>query len=107
MAQILAYQGKFSDASKTFVQNSAGRKAVEMYVDLKQWDYAKQLVQSTGVMPMAELMKIQAIWAEESGDVAAAVDLCVGAGEYMKAIQIYGEKGWHDHLMGLCRDLDK
>jgi len=53
-----------------------------------------------------ELVRRQAVWAEETNDLTAAADTYIAAADYMKAIAILGEQGWLDKLIGVARSLD-
>ena len=52
-----------------------------------------------------ELVRRQAEWAAESGDMSAAYQTFIQAGEHLKAIQILGSKGWIDKLAEVARGL--
>jgi intraflagellar transport protein 122 len=40
-AQVYAYQGRFDEAAKLFNRAGEGRRAMEMFIDLRQFDRAK------------------------------------------------------------------
>lgn len=54
-----------------------------------------------------DLIRLQAQWAEETGDQRAAVEMYLASGDILKAVAIYGEKGWLDDLIELTRTFDK
>ena len=44
LAEIYAYQGKFSEAAKLFVKAGQVTRAVDMYCDLRQFDKAREII---------------------------------------------------------------
>lgn len=44
-ADIMAYQGMYNQAAELYCQAGQSQTAVEMYLDLRQWDKAKRLVE--------------------------------------------------------------
>lgn len=50
---------------------------------------------------------MQGKWAEETGDWRAAVELWLAAGDAVRAVTIYGDRGWLDDLIELVRSMDK
>eukprot|EP00466_Bigelowiella_natans_P012811 jgi/Bigna1/68700/fgenesh1_pg.6_\ len=45
-ADILAFQGKYNEAAKVYNRANQARKAVEMYLDLRDWKAAQEIVES-------------------------------------------------------------
>jgi hypothetical protein len=45
MADILAYQGRYDEAARLYLRGGQRRKAVEMYLDLRDWEKAKDIVE--------------------------------------------------------------
>jgi len=114
-ADILAFQSKFSEAAKAYQKAGQGRKAVEMYLDLRDWTAAQEIVEkiSDGKemkyngMNTVDLLKKQAEWLVDVNDYKAAADMYWGAREYETAIGILGEHKWLDELIVKVRKLDK
>ncbi len=114
-ADILAFQGKFSQASREYVRAGLGRKAVEMYLDLRDWKMAQEVVENLSDgkaqtfhgMTMVDLFKRQAQWLIEVNDQKAAAEMYWGAQEFDTAISILGENGWLDELILKVRKMDK
>eukprot|EP00731_Ephydatia_muelleri_P000623 Em0001g623a len=106
LPDVLAYQGKFSEAAKLYKQGGQPEKAMEMYTDLRQFDKAKEFVVTTD-KNVKQLVTKQADWFKTTNDPQAACDMYVAAGEYLKAVDIMGENGWVDRIIGLVHDLDK
>lgn len=67
VGEILAYQGRFAEAGDLFCKNGHYRRAMEMYLDLRDWARAKDIMerygqQDGGGMDMAQLLKREASW---------------------------------------------
>ena len=105
LGDILAFQGKYSQAAACFIQCNQEQKAVEMYSDLKMWDEALKV--SEKGEHSATLIKKQAEWAETLGDYKEAAKLALAAGDINRAIKLLGEQGEVDKLMDVCRTLTK
>lgn len=59
--------GKYAEASQLYVQSGHGKKAVEMFLDLRDWELARSVLerlgaQSDGGIAMTELIRRQAQW---------------------------------------------
>mmetsp|Transcript_12222 Transcript_12222/g.20266 ORF Transcript_12222/g.20266 Transcript_12222/m.20266 type:complete len:1132 (-) Transcript_12222:126-3521(-) len=114
-ADILAFQGKYNEAAKVYNRANQARKAVEMYLDLRDWKAAQEIVESLqdgkeqkyNGMSMTDLLKRQAEWLVDVNDYKAAADMYWGAREYETAISILGENKWLDELANKMRKLDK
>ncbi|KAL5515597.1 hypothetical protein EMCRGX_G000787 [Ephydatia muelleri] len=106
LPDVLAYQGKFSEAAKLYKQGGQPEKAMEMYTDLRQFDKAKEFVVTTD-KNVKQLVTKLADWFKTTNDPQAACDMYVAASEYLKAVDIMGENGWVDRIIGLVHDLDK
>eukprot|EP00753_Platysulcus_tardus_P014889 PLAT4607.1.p1 GENE.PLAT4607.1~~PLAT4607.1.p1 ORF type:complete len:1226 (-),score=654.52 PLAT4607.1:178-3855(-) len=106
-AEILAYQGRFSEAAKKFVAAGDKRRAVDMYLDLKRWDDATAILGGDSGDEVADLLLAQARWCEETADYKLAAELYARCGDKAKAITLYGKGGWMDELMEAARGLSK
>ena len=106
IATVLAYQGKFQEAAKLYCKANRVERAIDMFSDLRKWDEARQYAHTATSDSAQELVRRQAEWAAESGDMSAAYQTFVQAGEYSKAIQILGSKGWTDKLKELVKQLN-
>lgn len=117
LADILAFQGKYTEAAKLYVQTGNGKKAIEMFLDLRDWEKAKEIVESLGPgaekltddgsVSMVDLLKRQAQWLTEVNDMKAAAEMYWGAQDYETAIQIIGDNIWLDTLIDKVRQLNK
>ncbi|NXR08935.1 IF122 protein, partial [Semnornis frantzii] len=107
LAEIYAYQGKFQEAAKLYKRSGQERLALEMYSDLRMFDYAKDFLGSGDPKGTKMLIKKQADWAQNIREPKAAVEMYLSAGEHMKAIEISGDHGWVDLLIDIARRLDK
>lgn len=72
MATVLAYQGKFQEAAKLFCKANRVDKAIEMFTDLRKWEEARQFTNNSSAGDTQELVRKQAMWAEETKDLDAA-----------------------------------
>ncbi|XP_064012187.1 intraflagellar transport protein 122 homolog isoform X2 [Pogoniulus pusillus] len=107
LAEVYAYQGKFQEAAKLYKRSGQERLALEMYSDLRMFDYAKDFLGSGDPKGTKMLIKKQADWAQNIREPKAAVEMYLSAGEHMKAIEISGGHGWVDLLIDIARRLDK
>jgi len=144
-AQVLAFQGKYSEAAQHFSRAKAYHMAVEMYTELRKWDEAKHWAQqgekavpraptaltsnATGPMngdkvmaslgeevppppPLMEentiaqgLILKQAASSEEDGDLRAAGEMYLTAGQHRKAVEIFVKISAVDSLIEVVRQL--
>ncbi|XP_009873538.1 PREDICTED: intraflagellar transport protein 122 homolog [Apaloderma vittatum] len=107
LADVYAYQGKFHEAAKLYKKSGHESLALEMYSDLRMFDYAKDFLGSGDPKDTKMLIKKQADWAKNINEPKAAVEMYLSAGEHMKAIEISGDHGWLDMLIEIARKLDK
>eukprot|EP00002_Diphylleia_rotans_P020025 TRINITY_DN3881_c0_g1_i2.p1 TRINITY_DN3881_c0_g1~~TRINITY_DN3881_c0_g1_i2.p1 ORF type:complete len:1192 (+),score=258.09 TRINITY_DN3881_c0_g1_i2:235-3810(+) len=105
LGEVMAYQGKYHEAAKLFVKAGHAAKAVEMFSDLKMYDQAKLYATDSGDATVKDLIKKQANWSEEVGDVKSASDMYIAAGEHLTAIKMLGEKGSVNELQEIARKL--
>uniref|UniRef100_A0A8C2UFA8 Intraflagellar transport protein 122 homolog n=1 Tax=Coturnix japonica TaxID=93934 RepID=A0A8C2UFA8_COTJA len=107
LADVYAYQGKFHEAAKLYKKSGHESVALDMYSDLRMFDYAKDFLRSGDPKDTKMLIKKQADWAKNINEPKAAVEMYLSAGEHMKAIEISGDHGWVDMLIEIARKLDK
>jgi len=107
IADIYAYQGRFHEAAKLYKNTNNNDKALEMFSDLRQFEYAKEFLGSGDQRNIKQLIKKQAEWCKTTNDPKAAADMFIAAGEFSKAVEILGENGWADKLIDLGRNLNK
>ncbi|XP_059571923.1 intraflagellar transport protein 122 homolog isoform X2 [Alligator mississippiensis] len=107
LADVYAYQGKFHEAAKLYKKSGHDNLALDMYTDLRMFDYAKDFLGSGDPKDTKMLITKQADWAKNINEPRAAVEMYISAGEHMKAIEISGDHGWVDMLIDIARKLDK
>eukprot|EP01116_Phalansterium_solitarium_P016577 TRINITY_DN3872_c0_g3_i3.p1 TRINITY_DN3872_c0_g3~~TRINITY_DN3872_c0_g3_i3.p1 ORF type:complete len:1186 (+),score=383.77 TRINITY_DN3872_c0_g3_i3:201-3758(+) len=107
LGDILAYQGKYPEAAKTYSGAGHVKRAVEMYTDLKEWEQARKWAATSDAISLPDLLRLQAKWMEEIGDFKTAAELYIAAGDVLKAVNIFGEKKWLEQLADLIKTLDK
>ncbi|XP_015239030.1 PREDICTED: intraflagellar transport protein 122 homolog, partial [Cyprinodon variegatus] len=110
LADVYAFQGKFREAAKLYKRSGhepAMKKAVNMYADLCMFEHAQECAGVTDPKVSLKLITKQADWAKSSEEPRTAAEMYLSAGEHMKAIDIIGEHGWADMLIGVARKLDK
>jgi intraflagellar transport protein 122 len=93
LAQIMAFQGNYSEAARLFCKIGQRKRAIEMFLDLRDWEKAKEIVEQlsgseaevkddeSGVS-MTDLLKRQAQWLLEVNDLKAAAEMYWAAKEY-------------------------
>mmetsp|Transcript_43067 Transcript_43067/g.76259 ORF Transcript_43067/g.76259 Transcript_43067/m.76259 type:complete len:999 (-) Transcript_43067:43-3039(-) len=119
-AQVLAFQGKYSEAAQLFGRAKHHHLAVEMYTELRKWDEAKgwaQQGEKAGTKPTGPgdgknddsiaqgLILKQAASSEEDGDLRAAGEMYLTAGQHRKAVEIFIKIGALDSLIEVVRQL--
>uniref|UniRef100_A0A2K6V6F5 Intraflagellar transport protein 122 homolog n=1 Tax=Saimiri boliviensis boliviensis TaxID=39432 RepID=A0A2K6V6F5_SAIBB len=107
LADVFSYQGKFHEAAKLYKRSGHESLALEMYTDLRMFEYAKDFLGSGDPKETKMLITKQADWARNIKEPKAAVEMYISAGEHVKAIEICGDHGWVDTLMDIARKLDK
>jgi len=129
-AQVLAFQGKYTEAAQFYSRAKQYHLAVEMYTELRKWDEAKHWAQQgekvgakvggasnsnvtseskQGGLPddsIAQgLILKQAASSEEDGDLRAAGEMYLTAGQHRKAVEIFIKIGATDSLIEVVRQL--
>uniref|UniRef100_A0ABI7X6N3 Intraflagellar transport protein 122 homolog n=1 Tax=Felis catus TaxID=9685 RepID=A0ABI7X6N3_FELCA len=107
LADVFSYQGKFHEAAKLYKRSGHENLALEMYTDLRMFEYAKDFLESGDPKETKMLITKQADWARNINEPKAAVEMYISAGEHVKAIEISGNHGWVDTLIDIARKLDK
>lgn len=107
LADVYSYQAKFHESAKLYKKAGQEQRAMNMYTDLRMFDYAKEYIGSGDPMDKKMLITKQADWAKSSNEPKAAAEMYITAGEFCKAIDIIGDHGWGDMLIDLARKLDK
>lgn len=96
LADVFAYQGKFSEAAKLYKRAGHEQKAMNMYTDLCMFDQAKDFIGSGDAQDKKMLITKQADWAKNINEPRAAAEMYLSAGEHLKAVEIIGDNGWAD-----------
>jgi len=122
-AQVLAFQGKYAEAAQLFGRAKHHNLAVEMFTELRKWDEAKNWAQqgekagsnSKGAPVLGDaktedsiaqgLILKQAASSEEDGDLRAAGEMYLTAGQHRKAVEIFIKIGALDSLIEVVRQL--
>nr|KAF6420444.1 intraflagellar transport 122 [Molossus molossus] len=107
LADVFSYQGKFHEAAKLYKRSGHENLALDMYTDLRMFEYAKDFLGSGDPKETKMLITKQADWARNINEPKAAVEMYISAGEHVKAIEISGDHGWVDMLIDIARKLDK
>jgi len=126
-AQVLAFQGKYAEAAQLYGRAKHHHCAVEMFTELRKWDEAKHWAQqgekSGGMAPRGPggaavlgdaktedsiaqgLILKQAASSEEDGDLRAAGEMYLTAGQHRKAVDIFIKIAALDSLIEVVRQL--
>ncbi|XP_004395713.1 PREDICTED: intraflagellar transport protein 122 homolog isoform X3 [Odobenus rosmarus divergens] len=107
LADVFSYQGKFHEAAKLYKRSGHENLALDMYTDLRMFEYAKDFLGSGDPKETKMLITKQADWARNINEPKAAVEMYISAGEHVKAVEISGDHGWIDTLIDIARKLDK
>ena len=107
-------QGRFEEAANIYCKNGHYKKAMEMFLDLREWTRAKEIMEQFGAdasmegsVSMLTLLKREATWMAESGDAKAAADVYWSAKDYGQAIDMMIEHKMLKELMTKLRRLSK
>lgn len=120
-AQVLAFQGKYAEAAQHFGKAKQFDMAVEMYTELRKWDEAKHWAHqgekagpksidfnepSKGEDSVAQgLILKQAASSEEDGDLRAAGEMYLTAGQHRKALETFIKIQALDSMIEVVRQL--
>ncbi|GFH10764.1 WD_REPEATS_REGION domain-containing protein, partial [Haematococcus lacustris] len=104
MAEIMAYQGRYQEAARLFINNGAVDKAMEMFSDLRQFDEAKKWAEE---FSRTKGDTVQAEWSEEVKNYDAAAEMYIKAKKFDRAIAILAKHGWWEKLIEVVRVLDR
>lgn len=101
--EILAFQGRFKEASRMYQKGGANAKALSMFADLRMFELAQEFLPENDTADKLELIRRRAEWACSAHEPRAAAELLLAAGETEKAIKIISEQGWTDVLLDIGR----
>ena len=112
LAEILSYQGKYTEAAQSYIKGNMPEKAADMYSTLKKWTEAIEIIKkflNRKDFPTLtdSLLSSQADWLMETGKFKDAGELYMVLGKTKKAIDVYGQKGYLENLIEICRNLNK
>jgi len=113
LAEMLAHQGRYQDAARTYARCGRVELAMEMFSDLRQFEeariWAEEYAKTKGGddSSVQELIHRQAAWSEEVNDYEAAADMYLKARQFDRAIHIIGKNEWGDKLVEVMRMLGK
>ena len=107
LAEVLAYGGAYGDAAKAHLAAGTVEKALEMFIDLRLWSEARRFAEEVGAgrVDVSNLLRKQAAWCEDSGDVVAAATIYAGLGQAARAVALLAERGQWEQLLALVRTL--
>ena len=107
LGDINAYQKNFQEAAKLYKKSGHPGRAMDLFTDLRQFDFAKEFLAESDAEHVKQLIEKQADWCETINDPKTACDIYTAAGEYDRAIDLMAKHGWADKLAELGRKLDK
>jgi len=101
VAEALAYLGRYALAAQAYLALNEGRRAMQLFLDLRDWTQARavveRLVQQSGSggtsSETIELLREQAKWLVESGDLTGAAELEWTAQSYSTAFELWAQAG--------------
>jgi intraflagellar transport protein 122 len=107
-AEILLYQGKFTEAAILLKAAGQVQRVIELYTDLNMWEKAQELAnQQSSEKNLKEILKKKATMQQERKDLIAAANTLIEVGDYLQAIDILGEQEQLERLILLARSLNK
>jgi intraflagellar transport protein 122 len=109
-AEICAWNGDYQEAAKAYAKMGEVERAINLFVDLRQWDEAKVFAAGNSSIDSKELTRRQAEWAEETNDWKKASEMYLSAGDPVRACKIIGDnkgKDWQLSLIDIARNIPK
>lgn len=103
-------QGRYDDAAQMLSKGGATERVIEMWTDLRQFDKATAVAQTSGRSNAAvDALRVQqAEWSEEVKDYKAAAEMYLGSGQSERAVGLLcGHSGDWPHLLEVSRRLDR
>ena len=80
LADIAAFQGRFSDAAKMYKKCGQESRALTMYTDLRMFDLANEFLGSGDSADRKLLIRKKADWAAKINEPRAAAEMYLSAG---------------------------
>eukprot|EP00049_Salpingoeca_infusionum_P018533 m.357671 g.357671 ORF g.357671 m.357671 type:complete len:1216 (-) comp17897_c0_seq1:1469-5116(-) len=102
-AMLYATQGAYDEAAKLYSRCGHQRKAMEMFVDLRQFDRAKTFLDTSNAEDTKFLMQKQTEWCKTANDPTLAIDILNAAGQEIASINLMGENGMVQKLIDKAR----
>ena len=116
VADIAAFQGQFADAARAYLKAGLRRRAIEMFLDLRDWQKAKEAIEQAALdsadaagddgFTILDLLKRQANWLLETGDNVGAAELFWASRDFGTSIAVLAQFGLHERLLVKMRELD-
>ena len=109
LGDVFAFKKQFNQASKLYLEAGHNDKAISMYTDLRMFDMAQNLIQSSkNELKFQELAVQKAQWAESmNNEPRLAAEMYLSAGDFEKALQLMDSIGAIDLILSTARNLDK
>lgn len=109
LGDVFAFKKQFNQASKYYLEAGHNDKAISMYTDLRMFDLAQNLIQSSkSELKFQELAVQKAQWAESmNNEPRLAAEMYLSAGEFDRALNLMDNIGAIDLLLSTARNLDK
>jgi intraflagellar transport protein 122 len=93
-AEVLAYEGHIHEAAKTYARAGKVDEAIRLFTDLRLWNDAKMLAESSGVPGgAAALVQKQAKWLQEINDWKGSAEIYVSMNRFIEAARIISDAG--------------
>jgi hypothetical protein len=85
------YQSRFTDAARVFEKAGHVDLAIEMFLDLKRYDDAKNYAgKGSSKHSVSDLMKRQAEWSKATADWRSASEMYVSVGGWLMVVVLVG-----------------
>jgi len=109
-AELLACQGQFTDAAKTYARGNQLTEAIDLLVSLRLWEDAKLFAANHEGLDVRLLIEKQGEWLLEINDPRGAAEMFVRAGKQARACRILGEQkpeNWQESLSTIAKGINK
>ncbi|GMI36406.1 hypothetical protein TrRE_jg11942 [Triparma retinervis] len=109
-AEICAWSGDYQGAAKSYARMGEVERAINLFVDLRQWDEAKVFAAGNSSIDSKDLTRRQAEWAEDTNDWKTAAEMYLASGDTLRACRIIGDskgKNWQTIMIDVVRNIPK
>jgi intraflagellar transport protein 122 len=107
-AELLAYEGHFSEAAKSYARINKIDDAIRIFTDMRMWEDAITLSRNAGKKDVNDLTIKQAQWLKDTKDWKGSSDLYLALGNHFQAAKVIADaatdsNSWQQALIEVVR----